>query len=304
MAGVITTGNHPKALWPGIFEWWGRQYNEHKVEYTDLFDTETSDKAYEEMVEATGFGLAPVKEQASPVQYDSETQGTVTRSTHVAYGLGYIVTREELDDNLYEVVSKRRAAMLAWSMRQTKENVAANIYNRAFNTSYTFGDAKALCVADHPTVDGTQSNVLSVAADLSETSLEDMITQIMGAKNSRGLLINLMPRSLIVPRQLWFEANRILQSNLQNDTANNAINVLKATNALPEGIKVNHYLSDSDAWFIRTNVPTSGLTYFDRTPVAFTQDNDFDTENAKAKCYERYSFTVGDFRALYGSAGA
>lgn len=303
MSGVITTGNHPKALWPGIKAWWGRMYNEHQVEYTGLFDTDTSDRNYEEMVEATGFGLATVKSEGGSVQYDSEQQGTVTKAIHVAYALGYIVTREERDDMLYEVVSKRRAGALAFSMRQTKETVGANVYNRAFNSAYTFGDSKELLATDHPTLDGTQSNELSVAADLSEASLEDLTIQIMNAKNSRGLKINLMPRKLIVPPALFYEAHRILDSNLRVNTADNDPNVLKDQGIFPDGIMVNHYLTDPDAFFIRTNAP-SGLICFDRVAVEFSQDNDFDTDNAKAKCYERYSFTVGDFRALYGSPGA
>ncbi len=303
MAGVITTGNHPKALWPGIKAIWGRQYNEHATEYTDLFDEDNSDQAYEEDFEVTGFGLAPVKPQGTGVQFDSEVQGTVSRYTHIAYALGYIVTKEELDDNLYEQVSKRRAQALAFSMRQTKENVAANVYNKAFTGGSTGGDGQQLITAAHPTRSGTQSNILDTAADLSETSIEDMIIQIMGAQNSRGLRINLMPRCLNVHRNDWFEANRILKSVLQNDTANNAANVLKATNALPEGIKVNHYFTDTNAWFIRTNVPR-GMIGYNRKKIEFTKDNDFNTENAKAKNYERYSFYWSDFRGIFGTAGA
>ena len=300
---VITTGNHPKALWPGIKAFFGRQYNEHQIEYTDLFDEDTSDKNYEELVELTGFGLAPIKTEGASVQYDSETQGYTRRATHVAYGLGYICTREELDDNQYEIVSKRRSKALAFAMRQTKENVGANVYNRGFNSSYTGGDGKELLATDHPTQDGTQSNELATAADLSEASLEDIVIQIMGAKNSRGLAINLMPKKLIVPRQEWFNANRILKSVLQNNSAENAINALKSTNAIPGGIAVNHYLTDTDAWFVRTNVP-EGMKCFNRVKLEFKQDNDFDTENAKAKAYERYSFVWGDWRAVYGSPGA
>lgn len=302
---VISTGNHPKALWPGIKAWWGRQYDEHQTEHTDLFDSDTSDKAYEELVEVTGFGLAPVKEQGAGVMYDTESQGTVTRATHVAYALGYIVTREELDDNKYEIVSKRRASALAFAMRQTKENVAANIYNRAFNSSYTFGDGKEMLATDHPTLNGSQSNELATAADLSEASLEDLCIQIMGAKNSRGLNINLMPRTLIVPRQLVFEANRIVKSTLQSGTANNDVNAIRVTGQFPGGIKVNHYLTDQDAFFIRTNIPSgTGLMHLQRVANEFTQDNDFDTSNAKAKSYERYVFSVGDWRAIYGTPGA
>ena len=300
---VISTGNHPKALWPGVKAWWGRTYNEHAVEYTDLFDMESSSRNYEEDVQLTGFGLAPVKAEGASITYDSETQGYISRYIHVAYALGFIVTREEIDDNLYEVVGKRRAQALAFSMRQTKETIGANIYNRAFNSSYTYGDGKELLATDHPNASGTWSNELAVAADLSETALEDLIIQIMGATNHKGLAINLMPKSLIVPRQLWFEANRILKSVLQNDTANNAANVLKATNALPGGIKVNHYLTDADSYFVRTNAPR-GMVGYDRAKDELKKDNDFNTDNALAKAYERYSFGATDPRGLYGSPGA
>lgn len=300
---VITSGAHPKALWPGIHNWWGAEYNEHKLEWPDLFDTEQSTQQFEEDVLHTGFGLAPVKPEGGAVQYDSEVQGFTTRYTHVAYALGYIVTHEEIKDGLYEKVSKRRAQKLAFSIRQTKENVGANVYNRAFDSNFTFGDGVELIATTHPTKSGNQSNHLTTAADISETALEDLIIQITGATNDRGLKFNLLPRCVIVPRQLWFETNRILKSTLQNDTANNAINVLKAVNALPEGIKVNHYLTDPDAWFIRTNCKY-GLIHFSREEADFTQDNDFDTSNAKAKSYERYSFGNTDFRQIYGSPGA
>lgn len=301
---VITSGNHPKALWPGVKTWWGRFYNEHQKEYVNLFDGDTSDKSYEEDVQTTGFGLAPVKSQSQSVQYDSEQQGYISRMTHVAYALGYIVTKEEMDDNLYEKVSKTRTQALAFSMNQTKETVAANIYNRAFNSSYTGGDAKELLATDHPnSTGGTFSNELATPADLSETAIEDLVIQIMGAQNDRGLQINLMPQSLIVPRQVWFEANRIVKSTLQSNTANNNINAIKDLNIFPKGIILNHYLTDTDAWFIRTNAPR-GMIHYTRKAIEFTKDNDFDTENAKAKAYERYSFGWTDPRGLYGSAGA
>ena len=301
--GIITTGVHPKALWPGIKAWWGRAYEEHVVEWSDLFDEDSSNQNYEEDVQITGFGLAPRKSEGAGVSYDSEVQGFVSRYTHIAYGLGYIVTKEELDDNLYEQVSKTRARALAFSFRQTKENVAANIYNRAFNAAFLGGDGVALCSVVHPnTSGGTWSNKLAVDADLSELSLEDLIIQIMGAANDRGLLIGLMPRSLHVPRQEWFNANRILKSVYQSGTANNDINVLKATNAIPEGIKINHYFTSAHAWFLRTNVQ-NGMKMYNRVPIMFDQDNDFDTMNAKAKGYERYSFFWTDPRGVYGSNG-
>ena len=303
MAGIITTASHPKALWPGIKAWWGQVYDEHKEEYSQLFDSDTSSMNYEEDVQLTGFGLAPVKSEGSGVSYDSEVQGFTTRYTHVAYALGYIVTKEELDDNLYEQVSRRRSAALAMSFRQTKENVGANIYNRAFNGTYLGGDGVALCSTSHPnTSGGTFANKPSVDADLSEASLEDALTAIMGFQNDRGLLINVMPKSLIVARQNWWNANRILKSAYTPSTANNAVNVLVATNALPEGIVMNHYLTSPNAWFVRTNIQ-NGLKYYSRVGIQFDQDNDFDTMNAKAKGYERYSFGWTDPRAIYGVNG-
>lgn len=302
MAGPITTGAHPKALWPGIHAWFGRQYDEHEEEYTDLFDVETSDRSYEEDVEITGFGLAPVKPETGGIAYDTEQQGVVQRYTHVAYALGYIVSYEELRDDLYEIVSKRRAQAIAFSMRQTQENVCANVYNRAFNTSFTFGDGAVLCSSTHPTMSGNQSNLLTTAADLSEIAIEDLVIQIMGTLNSRGLQVSNMPQSIHIPRQLWFEANRILHSVLQNDTANNAVNVLKANGTFPKGIKMNHYLTSSTAWFIRTNIP-HGMTYFSREKASFDTDNDFDTKNARAAAYMRFSTGVTDFRSIFGTPG-
>lgn len=303
MAGVITTASHPKALWPGIKAWWGQVYNEHATEYDKLFDSDTSSMNYEEDVQLTGFGLAPVKSEGSGVAYDSEIQGFTTRYTHIAYALGYIVTKEELDDNLYEQVSRRRAAALAMSFRQTKENVGANVYNRAFNSTYKGGDGVALCATNHPnTTGGTFANKPVVDADLSEASLEDALIAIMGFQNDRGLLINVMPKSLVVARQNWYNANRILKSVYSPGTADNAINVLVATNALPEGIVMNHYLTSPGAWFVRTNIQ-NGLKYYSRVGIQFDQDNDFDTMNAKAKGYERYSFGWTDPRAIYGVNG-
>ena len=303
MAGIITTASHPKALWPGIKAWWGQVYDEHPEEYSKLFDSETSSQNYEEDVQLTGFGLAPRKSEGSGVAYDSEVQGFTTRYTHVAYALGYIVTKEELDDNLYEQVSRRRAAALAMSFRQTKENVGANIYNRAFSGSYTGGDGVALAATNYPNVSGgTFANKPTVDADLSEASLEDAMIAVMGFQNDRGLLINVMPKSLIVARQNWYNANRILKSVYTPSSANNAVNVLVATNALPEGIVMNHYLTSPNAWFLRTNIQ-NGMKYYSRVGIQFDQDNDFDTMNAKAKGYERYSFGWTDPRAIYGVNG-
>jgi len=299
---TITTGTHPKALWPGVKAWWGRSYDEHVPEYPDLYESDTSDKAYEEEVEITGFGLAPAKAEGSAIVYDSETQGTVQRYTHVAYALGYIVTYEELRDDLYEYVSKRRAQALAFSMRQTKENVGALLYNRAFNSAYPAGDGQAVISANHPSLNGPQSNLLATAADLSEASIEDLAIQIMQTTNNRGLKVSNIPQSLHVAPANWFEAQRIVGSILQNDTANNAINVIKQQGLFPKGVKVNHYFTSPTAWFIRTNIPR-GTMYLEREKISFDQDSDFDTKNAKAACYERYSFGISDFRGLFGTPG-
>lgn len=300
---VINTGNAPKLLWPGLNAVWGRDYEEHPKEFPDLFDIESSDMNYEEEVEMTGFGLASVKQQGAAIVYDSESQQTVTRYTHVAYGLGFVITREEFDDNLYEKKGVTRTQALAFSFRQTKENVAANVYNRAFNSSYTGGDGKELLATDHPTLAGNQSNELATAADLSEAALEDLAIQIMSATNNRGLKIGLMPKRLIVPVNLAFEAQRILKSSQQSGTANNDINALRAMGVFPDGISVNHYLTDADAFFVRTNVP-QGMKLFDRVKAEFAQDGDFDSGNLKYKGYMRFSVGWTDFRALFGSPGA
>lgn len=300
--GVINTGSHPKLLWPGIHDIWGQVYNGYPTEYDDLYSWEDSDKAYEEDVQVTGFGLAPVKPQGGQIEFDSEVQGPVTRYQHIAYALGYMVTFEELRDDLYETVSQRRVKANAFSINQTIENVAAFLYNNAFVTTYfTTGDGVALISTAHTnTTGGTYSNELSPSADLSEAALEDICIQIMGTQTDRGLLISIMQESLHIPRQEWFNANRILKSVLQSDTGNNNINVLKATNAFPKGIKLNHFFTSASYWFVRTNCP-AGMTAFWRDRPMFDQDNDFPTKNALAATYMRFSVGCTDPRGLFGS---
>ena len=300
---VITTGAHPKALWPGIQEWFGIKYEEKPLQCTQVFEQGMSDKAYEEDVESTSFGLAPVKPEGSALTYDDHNQTNVAKYTHVTYGLGYKVTMEELQDNKYEVVSRRRAEMLAFSMRQTKEIVAFNIFNRGFNSSYTGADGKELFATDHPTRAGDQSNELATPADFSEASLEDLLIQVKNAKNSRGLRIGLIGEKLVVPNALMFESQRVVMSQLQSGTANNDINALRSMGLLPQGIQVVDYLTDDDAFFIMTNAP-AGLKQFQRMAMEFQQDNDFDTKNACAAAVERYSFGWSDWRGAYGSPGA
>lgn len=298
---AITRSAHPEALWPGIKAWFGKMYNEHPAEWSAIFDKDSSDKAYEKVVETTGFGLAPIKSEGAGVAYDTDGQGSITTLTHVVYALGYIVTREELDDNQYREVSERRAKGLAFSMRQTAEIVHANILNRAFSTSYPGGDAAAFCSASHPTRAGNQSNLLT-AADLSESALEDAVKTVAQVKNARGLRIAVRPKRLIISTDDVFNAQRILKSELRQGTANNDINALKAMGSIPE-ITANHYLTDMDAWFVQTDAP-EGLMSLWRNEVELTKDADFDTENAKAKARMRFAAGFGDFRCLFGSAGA
>ncbi len=299
---AIATGNHPKALWPGVYSWWGARYNQHETQYTELFDIKTSTQNYEETVHQTGFGLAPVKPEGSGTAYDSHTQGFTSRFTNVAYSLGYIVTREERDDNLYEKVSMQRAGSLAFSMAQTRENVGANIYNRVISGSFLGGDGKALGATDHPTVSGDQSNILATAADLSEASLEDLTIQMRDALDAKGLKRSIRPICLIVPTALTFESQRILKSNLRVGTADNDTNALKLVGEIPK-ILVNNYLTDSDAWFLRSDVD-DGLCWFDRIASEFTNDGDFDTDNLKHKGYMRFVPGWSDWRGLYSSSGA
>lgn len=299
----ISTGNHPAALWPGVNAFVMGKYNEHPREYSAIFDVKKSSMAYEEQVQLTGFGLAKVKAEGASTEYDTHTQGFTKRYTHVAYSLGYIVTYEEMQDNLYKAKAFDRAGMLAFSFMTTKEIVHANVLNRGFNSAYVGGDGKELFATDHPTQAGNFSNELATPADLSEASLEDLLTQVEGATNDNGHPIAIRGQSLVVPPALAFEAERIMKSTLQNDTANNAVNAIKSMGLLPGGAVVNHYLTDDDAWFIKTNVP-NGLISFQRQAFEFKRDNDFDTDNAKAKGYERYSVGWTDPRGMYASAGA
>lgn len=282
----------------------GKAYKEFKPEHPDLFESYKSNKRYEEDVGISSFGLASVKEEGSPVSYDTEKQGFLTRYTHVEYALGFIITRLMMEDDLYDVVGQKRARGLAYSMRQTKEIVAANVYNRAFNSSYTGGDGKELCATDHPNVaGGTWQNELTTSADLSEASLEQMCIEMGKWENDRGLRINVMPQSLHIPVDLEFEAERILMSPYRVGTADNDINAMYKMGKFPKGVKVNHYFTDPDAFFIRTSAP-DGMKHFQRRPLQFTIDNEFDTENAKFKATERYSFGWTDPRAIFGSPGA
>lgn len=300
---IINSGSFAKALWPGVNAWYGKAYSEYPVEWTKLFEQFKSTRQFEEDVGVSSFGLAVVKPEGAPIYYDSERQAFITRYQHVTYALGFIITREIMEDDQYDVVGQRKAQGLAFSMRQSKEIIAANVYNRAFNSSYTGGDGKELLATDHPLfAGGTLANELSTAADLSEASLEQAHIDIAGFTNDRGLLISVRPKALIIPRQLMFEAKRITAPTGRPGTDTNDVNAMKAMGLVPE-VVVNHYLTDTDAWFLRTDAP-HGMKYFERRGDSFDMDNDFDTENAKYKATARYSFGWTDPRGLFGSPGA
>lgn len=300
---AINTSSFAKALWPGVNAWYGKEYNEYPVEYKDLFETHSSKRAWEEDVGVSSFGLAVVKPEGSSIQYDTERQAFTTRYTPVVYALGFTITREVVDDDQYDIVGQRKAQGLAFSMRQTKEVVGANVYNRAFSASYVGGDGKELLATNHPNLaGGTWSNELTTAADLSEAALEQACIDIAAFTNDRGLLIAVRPKTLIIPRQLMFEAKRILSSDGRVATADNDLNALKTLGVIPQ-VVTNHYLTDTDAWFIRTDAK-HGMKYFERRADEFGMDNDFDTENAKYKATGRYAFGWTDPRGLFGSPGA
>ena len=300
---VINSSSFAKALWPGINAWYGKAYSEYPVEYTKLFDTFKSTRQFEEDVGVTSFGLANIKGEGSPISYDTERQAFITRYNHVVYALGFVITREIMEDDQYDVVGQRKAQGLAFSMRQTKEIIAANVYNRATTAGYVGGDGSVLLSTTHANfAGGTWSNKLTTDADLSEAALEQAMIDIAGFTNDRGLLISVRPKSLIIARQNIFEAKRLTAPDGRPGVDTNDVNALKALGMVPE-VVVNHYLTDPDAWFIRTDVP-HGMKYFERRADAFETDNDFDTENAKFKATARYSFGWTDPRGIYGSVGA
>ena len=305
MAGTVTTGNFAKALWPGVNSWYGTAYGEHATEFDKLYATRSSRKAYEEIVGTTGMGLAPVKPEGSPVSYDSFRQGFTSRFTHVDYGLGFVITRNMVDDDQYDVIAQQRSRGLAQSMRKTKETVAANVYNRAGNNAYVGGDQVELSSAVHPNVaGGTWSNELGTPAVLSEAALEQACIDLAKWEDDRGLKVAITPKCLVIPVDLQFEAERILNSNgrIYDGTTvyRNDENALKIMGKFPDGIAMNHYLTSATAWFIKTDC-SDGMIHFNRRGDDFTMDNDFDTDNAKYKATGRYSFGWADPRGIYCS---
>lgn len=306
MAAVITRSNHPDALWPGVLEWFGLNYEEFPDVWPEIFDRVDGELATERLIEATGFGTARIKTESSPITYDADGEGYATLATPYVLGLGYQVTREELEDNLYSEVSMPRAESLAFSMHTTIELAHAGIFINGFSSSYAFGDGQPLFSASHPTKSGNQSNLPTVNADFSEAALEDMIKRVFLAQNSRGLQINLRPRKLIFSAADMFNGVRVLESQLRTSTANNDINAIKQMGLIPEGALVNPYLGveTTQAWFLQTSVQRNkGLVSIWRRDPELERDADFDSDNAKCKTTARFVPSVADWRSVYGAAG-
>jgi phage major head subunit gpT-like protein len=307
MSSPITTSSFAKALWPGLNKIFNDNYAMYDKEYQAFTSKVSSDKNREEYLGFSGLGLAAKKAEGSGTKFDTMEQGFVPSVQNVSFGLGFIITREARDDNQYEQIAAARTRALARSARITKETVGANMLNRAFNTAYTGANGKALIAADQITKSGLgYSNQLATAADLSEAALEQATIDISEFTDERGLRIMCKPSRLVVAPQNMFEACRILDSKLQNDTANNAINGLEYKSVIRNGYDVNHYLTDPDAWFVTTDITDmgEGLIYQERIADEFASDNEFTTDNAQFKYYGRYAFDWLDNRGIYGSAGA
>ena len=293
-----------KELEPGLNALFGMEYDRYDDEWAEIFETESSDRAFEEEVMLAGFGQAPVKSEGAAVSFDTANEAYTARYTHETIALAFAITEEAVEDNLYDRLSTRYTRALARSMSNTKEVKGANILNNAFDSTYTFGDGKELCATDHPTVGGgSLRNELSTAADLNETSLEQALIDIAAFIDERGLLVAVQGRKLVVPPALQFVADRLMASTLRPGTADNDINAMRNMGMLPDGYTLNHYLTDTDAFFIKTDAP-NGFKHFDRSPVRTSMEGDFDTGNVGYKARERYSFGVSDPRCVFGSPGA
>ena len=293
-----------KELLPGLNALFGMEYARYGEEHKEIFDTESSERSFEEETKLSGFSAAPVKNEGSAIAYDNGQEAWTARYTHETIALGFSLTEEAIEDNLYDSLSSRYTKALARAMAYTKQTKAAAILNNGFDANYTYGDGQILFSTAHPLISGgVNSNTPATAADLNETSLEAAVIQIAGWTDERGLLIAAKPRKLVVPPSLMFVATRILETELRVATADNDINALKSNGSIPEGYTVNHFLTDTDAWFLTTDVP-NGLKHFVRTPMATSMDGDFDTGNVRYKARERYSFGVSDPLGVFGSPGA
>jgi hypothetical protein len=295
-----------KELLPGLNALFGLEYKRYGEEHQEIYETESSERSFEEETKLSGFSAAPVKNEGNAIAYDNAQEAWTARYTHETIALGFSLTEEAVEDNLYDTLSARYTKALARGMAYTKQVKAANVLNNGFNSSgsYNGGDGVPLFSASHPLVTGgTNSNIPSTPADLNETSLENAVIQIAAWTDERGLLIAAKPRKLIVPPALQFVATRLLETELRVGTADNDINALKNNGSIPEGYAINHFLTDTNAWFLTTDVP-NGMKHFVRTPLATSMDGDFDTGNVRYKARERYSFGWSDPLGMYGSAGA
>ena len=299
---AISRAQMLKELLPGLNALFGLEYEKYEDEHTMIYDSESSEHSFEEEVKLSGFGAAPVKAEGSAISYDSAQESFTARYNHETIAMGFSITEEAMEDNLYDSLSARYTKALARGMAYTKQVKAANPLNDGFNT-YQSGDGVTLFNTAHPLVNGgTNSNRPTVAADLNEVSLEDAVINIAAYTDERGLLIAARPRRLIVPPALMFVATRLLETEGRVGTADNDINALRNNGSIPEGYSVNHYLTDSNAFFIITDVP-NGMKHFERTALETSMDGDFDTGNVRYKARERYSFGVSDPLGIYGSPG-
>ena len=293
-----------KELLPGLNALFGLEYAKYGEEAAEIFETESSDRSFEEETKLSGFGAAPVKNEGAAISYDNAQEAWTARYNHETISMGFSITEEAIEDNLYDSLSSRYTKALARAMAYTKQVKGAAILNNAFAAATTYGDGQTLCSTAHPLVSGgTNSNRPTTGADLNETSLEAAVIQIAGWTDERGLLIAAKPRKLILPADLQFVATRLLDTDLRPGTADNDINALRTNGSVPEGYSVNHYLTDTNAWFLLTDVP-NGLKHFVRTPMQTSMDADFDTGNSRYKARERYSFGVSDPLGVFGSPGA
>ena len=293
-----------KELLPGLNALFGLEYARYGEEHKEIYEVESSERSFEEETKLSGFSAAPVKNEGSAIAYDNAQEAFTARYNHETIALGFSITEEAVEDNLYDSLSARYTKALARAMAYTKQVKAATILNNAFSATAVYGDGVSLCSTAHPLVSGgTNSNRPSTAADLNETSLENAVIQIAAWTDERGLLIAAKPKKLVIPPALMFVATRLLETSLRVGTTDNDINALKNNGSIPEGYTVNHYLTDTNAWFLMTDVP-NGLKHFVRTPLSNSMDGDFDTGNVRYKARERYSFGVSDPLGIFGSPGS
>jgi len=300
---AISRAQLVKELEPGLNALFGLEYKQYVNEAAEIFDTENSDRAFEEEVMLAGFANAAVKPEGQGISYDDAQETFTARYTNETIALAFAITEEAIEDNLYDRLASRYTKALARSMANTKQVKGAAVLNNAFSTSYVGGDGKALCATDHPTLAGTFKNELTTAADLNETSLEQALIDIAAMTDERGLKIAARGTKLIVPSALQFTAERLMKSTQRVGTADNDINAIKSMGMIPQGYSVNNFLTDTDAWFIKTDVP-NGMKHFERTPLSTKMEGDFDTGNVRYKARERYSFGVSDYRGIFGVEGA